>query len=326
MGFKIDRTRPFGAIIIGRAGIDLYPIPDGTKIDAAERFVADLGGSAGNIAVALARQSVKSAMLSPLSDDPIGRFVRATLIRYGVDTSRCRAIGGDHRTSMAFAETRANDCEVVIYRNGAADLELSMEDIDATFIASASLLIVTGTALAIEPSRSAVMGALIAARAAQTFTVLDIDHRRYSWTSEREAGSVYAHAARFCDAVVGNEDEFGLIADRGGAFAVAEKFLNGGCALVVVKRGAEGSVTFTPEARFETDTFAATVMKPFGAGDAFMGSLIASLLHGQPIATAVTRGTAAAAHVVSRRGCASAMPTAAEVEALICYMPATDRK
>src|SRR5262245_20022451 len=95
--------RTLDAIVIGRAGIDLYPEPDGTEIEAAERFASDVGGAAANIAVALARQGVRVALVSPLSDDAVGRFVRGTLDRYGVDTSRCRSIAGGHRTSMAFA-------------------------------------------------------------------------------------------------------------------------------------------------------------------------------------------------------------------------------
>src|SRR5258708_34971052 len=120
MRLSLDRRRAIGAIVIGRAGLDLYPEPDGTKIAAAEHFASDVGGSAANIAVALARQGVTAALVSPLSDDPVGRFVRAALVRYGVYTSRCRAIADGHRTSLALAETRAVDCDVVIYRNGAA--------------------------------------------------------------------------------------------------------------------------------------------------------------------------------------------------------------
>src|SRR4029079_6301233 len=99
-----QRQRTLGAIVIGRAGLDLYPEPDGTEIEAAEHFRSDVGGSAANIAVALARQGVRVALLSPLSDDAVGRFVRATLGRYGVDTSRCRAVAGGYRTSLALAE------------------------------------------------------------------------------------------------------------------------------------------------------------------------------------------------------------------------------
>jgi 5-dehydro-2-deoxygluconokinase len=314
----LDRARAMGAIVIGRAGLDLYPEPDGAKIAAAEHFASDLGGSAANIAVALARQGVMAAIVSPLSDDPVGHFVRAALARHGVDTSRCRAIADGHRTSLALAETRAVDCEVVIYRNGAADLQLGKADLDQAFIAGASVLIVTGTALASEPSRSAAMAAIDVARSSGTFAVLEIDHRPYSWASVEAAASVYREAARRADAVIGNDEEFAIIAgSRDKAFATARELVGAGAAFAVLKRGDRGSITVTPEATFETGVYPITVKKPFGAGDAFVGGLIAGLLADLPLPAALRRGAAAAAIVVSRRGCASAMPSSAEVEALL---------
>ena len=318
MALAIDRARALGAIIVGRVGLDLYPEPDGTRIEDAARFITDLGGSAGNIAVALARQGASAALISPLSDDAVGRFVRATMATYQVDTSRCRAVAGDFRTSLALAETRASDCEVVIYRNGAADLQMDGEDVDAAFIANASVLILTGTALAAEPSRSASMAALAAGREAGTFTILDVDHRAYSWMSEREAASAYAAAAGSCDAVVGNEQEFGLIAGSpDGALAAATDLVRTGRAFAILKKGDGGSVTITPDAVFDTGIVPVSMKKPFGAGDAFMGGLVAALLQGLTIEAAVLRGSASAAIVVSRRGCASAMPTADEVDLIL---------
>ncbi len=315
MALAIARDRRLGAIVVGRAGLDLYPSPDGTRIEAAARFVTDLGGSACNIAVALARQGTRSALISPLSDDAVGRFVRARLAAYEVDTSRCRAVSGDYRTSLALAETRASDCEVVIYRNGAADLQMDMEDVDAAFVAEASMLILTGTALAAEPSRSASMAMLAAGRKVGTFTVLDVDHRSYSWGSEQEAASAYAAAAEQSDAVVGNEDEFGLIAGRrDDALRAAEDCVKRGGTFAILKKGVKGSVTITHDVMFDTGVVPVTMKKPFGAGDAFMGGIGAALLAGLPLETAVRRGSVAAALVVSRRGCASAMPTASEVD------------
>jgi 5-dehydro-2-deoxygluconokinase len=309
--------RSLGAIVIGRAGLDLYPEPDGTEIEAAEHFSSDVGGSAANIAVALARQAVRVALISPLSDDAVGRFVRATLDRHGVDTSRCRAVADGYRTSLALAETRAADCEVVIYRNGAADFQLAASDIDRDFIASASVLIVTGTALAVEPSRGATMQAIASARASQTFVVFDIDHRPYSWTSLEEAAAVYAEAARRSDAVIANDEEFAIIAGGGDALAAATALVGNGSSFAVFKRGDRGSVTITPGGNFDTDVYPVKVKKPFGAGDAFVGGLMAALLGGIQLRAAVARGSAAAALVVSRRGCASAMPTSEEVEVLL---------
>src|ERR1022692_57682 len=117
MALAFDLNRPFAAIVIGRAGMDLYPLPDGTETESTEQFAAGVGGSAGNIAVALSRQGYRAALLSPLSEDSVGRFVRKHLARYAVDTSRCRVVAGEYRTSLAICETRLDDCETVFYRN-----------------------------------------------------------------------------------------------------------------------------------------------------------------------------------------------------------------
>jgi 5-dehydro-2-deoxygluconokinase len=313
---SLNRTRPLAAITLGRAGMDLYPDPDGTRIVDADRFAADVGGAGGNIAVAVARQGPASALVTSFSDDAVGRFVRARLERYGVDTSRCGIVAGERRTSLALAETRAADCEVVIYRNGAADLQAAGKQVDPAFIAHATTLIVTGTSLAADSSRAMAMAALVMARDAGTFTVLDIDHRPYSWKSDATAAEAYLAAARMSDAVVGNIDEFDLLAE-GGAARAAARLIEDGCDFVVLKRGATGSTTFTAEGAFETGVFAVTAKKPFGAGDAFLGGLVAALVRSDPLPDAVKWGSAAAAIVVSRRGCASAMPTFEEVRTMI---------
>lgn len=318
MTFAFDGERRFAAIVVGRAGMDLYPVPEGTETESAEQFAAEIGGSAGNIAVALSRQGYRAALLGALSDDPVGRFVRKHLARYDVDTSRCRAVGGDFRTSLAICEVRREDSETVFYRNGAADLQLRAEDFDLPFIGSAAILIVTGTALAAEPSRRAALAALALARAAGTFSILDVDHRPVSWKSRDEAMQIYAGAAGLCDAVVGNDEEFAIIgggADR--ALAAAARFVEDGRRFVIFKRGNAGSITITADRTFETGIVHVDVKKPFGAGDAFLGNLVAALLGGLLLEPAVARASAAAAYVVARRGCAFAMPTTAELDSFV---------
>jgi 5-dehydro-2-deoxygluconokinase len=318
MEFAMDCARPLAAIVVGRAGMDLYPLPDGAKTEEAEEFAAEIGGSAGNIAVALSRQGYASALLGAFSNDSVGRFVRAHLERNSVDTSRCRAVTGQYRTSLAICETRSGDSETVFYRNGAVDLQLRSDDFDRAFIASAAVLIVTGTALAADPSRAAAIQALETARAENTFAILDIDHRPVSWPSDAEASRIYTDAVRRADAVVGNDEEFAVIA--GGAkdaLAAAADLAKRGCKFTIFKQGRHGSITLTRDRSFETGIFPVEVKKPFGAGDAFMGGLVASLLAGGSLELAVQRASAAAAHVVSRRGCAFAMPSKAELDLFI---------
>ena len=129
---------------------------------------------------------------------------------------------------------------------------------------------------------------------------------------------IYADASSRCDAVVGNDEEFAIIAGGAAhAIAVAAGFVKDGRRFVIFKRGSAGSVTITAERTFETGIFAVDVKKPFGAGDAFLGSLVAALLAGVVLEPAVRRAAAAAAYVVSRRGCAFAMPTAAELDSFV---------
>jgi 5-dehydro-2-deoxygluconokinase len=318
MALAFDLTRRLAAIVVGRAGMDLYPVPDGTETESAEHFAAEIGGSAGNIAVAITRQNNPAALLGVLSDDAVGRFVRAHLERYGVDTSRCRTVAGIWRTSLAICETRPNDSETVFYRNGAVDLELRADDFDSSFIGSASFLVVTGTALAAEPSRSAALHAFALAKATGTFSILDVDYRPVSWTSTNETTRVLADAARLCDAIVGNNEEFAVFAgDEGRALEAASAFARNGGHFVVFKRGHAGSVTITADGSFENGIFAVDGKKPFGSGDAFLGSLVVGLRQGLSLKVAVRRATAAAAYVVARRGCAFAMPTSAELDTFI---------
>jgi 5-dehydro-2-deoxygluconokinase len=318
MSLGFDSTRRLAAIVVGRAGMDLYPIPDGSETELAEAFAAEVGGSAANVAVAIARHGHPVALLGALSADPVGRFVRAHLERYAVDMSHCRDVDGTSRTSLAICETRPADSETVFYRNGAVDLELRREDFDASFIGSASFLVITGTALAAEPSRTAALEALVQARAAGTFSILDIDYRPVSWLSADETMRVVADAARRSDVVIGNDEEFAMLAGpKRTAFEAASGYARDGCRFVILKKGNAGSLTITSDAAFDTGIFAVDAKKPFGTGDAFLGNLVAALRSGIPLKSAVHRATAAAAYVVSRRGCAFAMPTASELESFI---------
>ncbi|MDO8985817.1 5-dehydro-2-deoxygluconokinase [Cypionkella sp.] len=305
-------------VVLGRVGMDLYADPPGTRIEQAQRYTSAIGGSAGNIAVALARQDVGAALLTCVSDDPIGRYCVAELTRYGVDTRYLRATAGEARNSLAVVETIASNCQSVLYRNGAADFCLCDTDVAAVDYSGVAALVVTGTALACEPSRHASFGAMAQARMAGALVVLDIDYRAYSWTSPAEAALICRQACAASDIIVGNDDEFGLLAgshENGKAYAKSLTYH--GALLSIYKRGAAGSITFTPDYSFETGIFSVTARKPMGAGDGFMGGLLAGLAQGHTLETSVRRGAATAALIVAGIGCAPASPDTAALDHFI---------
>ena len=305
-------------VVLGRVGMDLYADPPGTQIEAAGRFTAAIGGSAGNIAVALARQGAKVALLTRVSQDAVGRYCLAELGRYGVATGHVGFARAEARTSLAVVETIAEGPQTVLYRNDAADFALTEADVAAVDFSAVAALVVTGTALAREPSRAASFAAIAAARAAGAIVVLDIDHRAYSWTSDAEAGALYRDAAASCDIVIGNDDEFGLMAgDYATGQALAQALVTDGALVSIYKRGSEGAVSYTAEGAFETGIFKVTAQKPMGAGDGFMGGFLAGLARGHALEAAVARGAATAAIIVAGVGCAPASPDTAALDAFL---------
>ncbi|MHA7888041.1 5-dehydro-2-deoxygluconokinase [Roseicyclus sp.] len=302
-------------VIIGRAGMDFYPDPPGTKTEHATQFFACLGGSSANIGVAIVKLGGSADLVTCVSDDAIGRFALNELDRYGVGRAHVRSVGGEARNSLAVVETTIEDHQSVIYRNGAADFEMTAADVEGVDYSGYDALITTGTVFAAEPSRSAAFRGFELAKAAGLPLIFDIDYRPYSWPSPQVAAEVYSRAGAMCDVIVGNDVEFGFMAgdyDRG--LDKARELVAKGAKLAVYKMGEKGAVTITPEGEITTGIYRTEALKPTGAGDSFMGGFVSGLAAGLPVRDAVLQGSAAAAMVVARVGCAPAMPTRAELD------------
>ncbi|MGB2159575.1 MAG: PfkB family carbohydrate kinase [Candidatus Puniceispirillaceae bacterium] len=307
-----DRLAGRAALVVGRAGMDIYPVPDGTRIEDAESLVTDVGGSSGNIAVTVAKQQCPVMLMAAVSDDGVGRFVTRALTGYGVDTRHCHVTSGLERTSLALAESTTDAPNVVIYRNDAADLAITPADADAVDMQDIGVIIITGTALSREPSRSACERLVDRARAAGCPVVLDIDYRPQAWASLDEARQILSAMARKVDMPVANDEEFDIVSGGRGRALAGELAANG--ALTLYKMGEGGCDILIDETATHIGIFRVEALKPFGSGDAFLGTIIAALGSGAGIEEAVCRGAAGAALAVSRRGCASAMPDNIEID------------
>lgn len=302
-------------VVIGRAGMDLYPEPAGSTIENASHFQSALGGSSANICAAIVRQGGNAALVTRVSDDAVGRYCLNQLDHYGIDRQHVCAVGGEFRNSLALSESRVEAHQTVIYRNGAADFQMNDDDVSGVDYAAFSGLITTGTVLAAEPSRSAAFLAFDKARQAQIPLIFDLDYRPYSWASAEEAAAVYSRAGAMCDIIVGNDVEFGFMAgDYEKGLGKARELAAESAAIVVYKMGEKGAVTISADGELQTGIYAVEALKPTGAGDSFLGGFIMALASGGTVQDAVLRGSACAAIVVGRVGCAPAMPTVAELE------------
>lgn len=309
-------------LVIGRVGMDLSPDPAGARTRDATRMMVAMGGSSANIAAGLVKFGCKAALITKVSDDAVGWYCLNQLDHYGIDRTHVAAIRGECRTSLAIYETRVEEHQSVIYRNNAADFQMSLADVEAVDYSRYGALITTGTVFAAEPSRSAAFRAFELAREAGLPVIFDVDYRPYSWPSPQVAEEVLSRAGGLADVVVGNDEEFGFMAgalDRG--LAKARELAGSTAALVVYKMGPEGAITFSQGQEIRTGIYPVTALKPTGAGDSFMAGLLAGLSEGREVREAVLRGSACASIVVSQPGCAPAMPTAGELEVFLASHP-----
>ena len=309
-------------LVIGRVGMDMCPEPAGAAIEDATTMMVAMGGSSANIAAGLVKLGMKASLLTRVSDDAVGRYCVNQLDHYGVDATHVKPVAGEFRNSLALYETRVEDHNSVIYRNGAADFQMSIEDVEAVDYSQYGALITAGTVFAAEPSRTAAFRAFKLAKAAGIPVIFDVDYRPYSWPSPQVAEEVLSKAGYMSDIIVANDEEFGFMAggiEKG--LAKAESLAKSTASIVVYKMGHLGAITFANGTQTQSGIFKVEALKPTGAGDSFMAGFIASLADGRDMDEAVLRGSACAAIVVAKPGCAPAMPDNAALEAFLAIHP-----
>ena len=116
-------------LVIGRVGIDFFPDPPGCKTEDATTMSVGMGGSSANIAAGIVKLGGQAALVTSVSDDSVGRYCLNQLRHYGIDPHYVKNVGGEARNSLAVYESRVEDHQSVIYRNGAADFEMTIADV-----------------------------------------------------------------------------------------------------------------------------------------------------------------------------------------------------
>src|SRR4051794_13635256 len=173
--------RSLDLICLGRAAVDLYAEQLGARLEDVSSFAKYIGGCAANIAVGTARQGLKSSMLVRVGDDHMGRFVRETLAREGVETSHV-STDPSRLTALVLLGIKDRDTfPLIFYRENCADMALEEGDFDAGFIGSAKALLVTGTHFSTESINKVSHHAVALAKIAGTRVILDIDYRPVLW-------------------------------------------------------------------------------------------------------------------------------------------------
>ncbi|KND60720.1 5-keto-2-deoxygluconokinase / putative domain [Candidatus Burkholderia verschuerenii] len=324
--FAPNRARDI--MCLGRLAVDLYAQQVGARLEDVSTFSKYLGGSSANIAFGYARLGLKSSMLARVGNDHMGRFLIETLEREGCDVSHVRV---DHERLTALVLLGLEDRDtfpLVFYRENCADMAVDEADFDEAYIASSKALLITGTHFSTEQVHRTGRRALEYARRNNVRTILDIDYRPVLWGLTGKADgetrfianeSVTGHLQRILplmDLVIGTEEEFRIAGGKDRLIDALSMVRKVTSATLVVKRGPLGCsiVEGAVPASIDDAPVQVEVLNVLGAGDAFASGFLSGWLRDEPLEACARSANASGALVVSRHGCAPAMPTPAELD------------
>ena len=319
-------------ITIGRSSVDLYGMQVGGRLEDMGSFAKYIGGSPTNIACGTARLGLRSAVITRVGDEHMGRFIREQLQREGVDL-RGVVTDPERLTALVILGIRDRDhFPLIFYRENCADMALSREDIEEAFLAEARCVLATGTHLSHPRTTEAVLHALALARKHGARTALDIDYRPNLWGLSGhgdgenrfiESAEVTARLQKtlpLFDLIVGTEEEFHIAGGSTDTLAALRAVRQVTHATLVCKRGALGAVVFdgaipdTLDQGLTGPGFAVEVFNVLGAGDGFFSGLLKGWLDDAPWSQALAYANACGAFAVSRHGCTPAYPSLTELQ------------
>ena len=319
-------------ITIGRSSVDLYGAQVGGRLEDMGSFHKYVGGSPTNMATGTARLGLKSALITRVGDEHMGRFLREELAREGVDV---RGVKTDPERLTALVLLGIRDDKqfpLIFYRENCADMALCEDDIDEGFIAEARAVVATGTHLSHSRTEAAVLKALHLARKHGAQTALDIDYRPNLWglAGHGDGESRFIESAavtkrlqstlHLFDLIVGTEEEFHIAGGTTDTIAALRAVRAITPATLVCKRGPMGAAAFSGPIPDSLDDgqagpgFPIEVFNVLGAGDGFMSGLIKGWLDGESWPVALTYANACGAFAVSRHGCTPAYPSWEELQ------------
>ncbi len=261
--------------------VDRLPAPD-DEARITDRF-RGVGGSAANVASALADLGVAVEVIGSVGTDELAVDARAALTDRGVDTDGLRHVGGDTTVKyLLVAETG----EVAVLGNEGVNEALSPEDIDSSRIAGATHLHVTNH----RPETLATLTRI----AADAGASISIDLGR------RAADREFTEALERADIVFGSEHELKALFDTPARGVRSDR-------VIVCTQGADGAGLYTDTGDHTVAGHDVDVVDTSGAGDAFAAGYLRAWLSGATHDRALSVGNACGALATTTHGAQSTL-------------------
>jgi len=318
-------------ITVGRISLDLFALDIGAEFHDITGFETGVGGSPVNIAIGASRLGLRSIAFTAVGDDPVGQFLRRFLTNEQVNPDFIPVKSG-RRTGMAVVGVQPPDrFPLLFYRENPADIHLTIEEAKRLPLAETRALSLSGTALSRGGAHDVSLYLAEEARSRGITTFIDLDLRPDQWSHPLAFGLHLRRALPLCDVIIGTEEEFyaalsptpeaimagETVTDLDGLNNLLQEFAGQHDAVLVLKRGDRGARLYENGSHTDVPGYPVEIVNTVGAGDGFASGLIYGWACGWGWEEAARFANACGALVVSRHGCARALPYRREVEAFI---------
>ena len=310
-------------LTMGRISVDVYPDDIGVGLEDVTTFRKYLGGSPSNVAVAAAKYGHKTSVITCVGNDPFGVFLRRELHRYGSDDANV-LVDNSLQTCVTFCAIKPPE-DFPLYFYGrfptAPDLQITKEQVDTEAVKKARIFWTTLTGLCQDPAREAQLHAH-ASRPREELaegqhTILDLDYRPMFWENPQDATAAAKESLKYATIAIGNREECATAVGDGTPDEQADRLLEAGVKIAVVKMGANGVMAKTATERIVSAPVPVETANGLGAGDSFGGAFTHGIISGWPLQQVLDFANAAGAIVASQIACSEAMPSESEVKALL---------
>ncbi len=311
-------------VTLGELLIDFVPTVSGVSLIEAPAFKKAPGGAPANVAAGLAKLGVSCAFLGKVGQDAFGEFLKQTLDDVGVDTSGL-VLSEEARTALAFVTLRADgEREFMFYRHPSADMLYRPDEVAYTLINQARIFHFGSISLISEPSRSATLAALQAAREAGVMVSYDPNLRLALWPNPDAARAGMLSVWKKTDLIKVSQEELDFLTGHADIDRAVEELWHDGLKLMLVTSGRQGCRYFTASFHGIVSGFQIKSIDTTGAGDGFVAGILKGWVdnpdlwqdEGQ-LKSVCRLGNAVGALTTTRRGAIPALPTHQELDSFL---------
>ncbi|CAI9098578.1 OLC1v1035250C1 [Oldenlandia corymbosa var. corymbosa] len=312
-------------ICFGEMLIDFVPTASGVSLADAPGFLKAPGGAPANVAIAVTRLGGNSAFVGKLGDDEFGHMLAGILKQNKVSVDGVSFDAGA-RTALAFVTLRSDgEREFMFYRNPSADMLLKPEELKLDLIKSAKVFHYGSISLIVEPCRSAHIKAMEVAKSAGALLSFDVNLREALWPSKEEAKEKILSIWDYADIIKVSDVELEFLTgsdkiDDESALSLWRPTMK----LLLVTLGEKGCKYYAKNFKGHVDSFQVDTVDTTGAGDSFVGALLAKIVNDESILEkeanlreALRFACACGAITTTNKGVIPSLPTEDQVLALI---------